>query len=64
MSKKQKDPPKVDLPNIPEKYININKIEESESRLLEDKTIIEKLKKENYNLFNELKMKEHEYVCK
>jgi hypothetical protein len=62
MAKKAKDPPKVDLPNIPEKYMNINKIEESESRLLEDKVIIEKLKKENYNLFNELKIKEHEYV--
>ena len=45
MAKKAKDPPKVDLPNIPEKYMNINKIEESESRLLEDKVIIEKLKK-------------------
>jgi hypothetical protein len=64
MAKKAKEPAKqVDLPNIPEKYININKIEESESRILEDKAIIEKLKKENYNLFNELKMKEHEYVC-
>lgn len=65
MSKK-KDAKKPEIPtvstSVPEKYINYNKIEESENRIYEDKNVIEKLKKENYNLFNELKAKEHEYV--
>jgi hypothetical protein len=63
MSKKPKDNKKgVDLPTIPEKYFNVNKLEETENRLHEDKTFIESLKKENYNLFNELKQKELEFV--
>lgn len=61
MSKKQKDK-KVDLPPIPDKYMNINKLEETETRLVEDKNYIEKLKNENQILFEKLKRSEADFI--
>jgi hypothetical protein len=61
MSKNNKDK-KVKLPTIPENYINANRLEEAENRLVEEKNFIDSLKKENYSLFNELKQKEHNFV--
>lgn len=53
---------KPDLPQIQEKYQNLNKLDEYESRFNEEKNIIEQLKKENLNLFSEIKKKELELV--
>lgn len=61
MSKKVKDN-KIDLPTIPDKYHNANKLEEVENRLYEEKIYIENLKKESYTLSHEMKQKEIEFV--
>jgi len=62
MKKKKGDGKKLDLPQISEKYQNMNKLEETENRLQEERFIIESLKKENMNLFGEVKEKELDIV--
>lgn len=62
MKKKKNDGKKLDLPQISEKYQNMNKLEETENRLQEERFIIESLKKENMNLFGEVKEKELDIV--
>lgn len=50
------------LPTIPEKYLNMNKLEETEHRLIEEKVHSDTLQKDYFDLFNELKKKETEFV--
>lgn len=62
MSKNNKDK-KVKLPIVPDNnYMNVNKLEETENRLYEEKQHIEMLKNENYKLSSELKQKEVTFV--
>ena len=51
-----------DLPQLPQKYINEKKIEESEKKLNEDKTRFEKLIFENTQLQLEIKQRESDAV--
>ncbi len=60
--KKGGETKKSELPQLQEKYQNMNRIEEIENRMQEDRHIIESMKKENLNLFGEIKQKEIEIV--
>jgi len=43
-------------------YLNSNRLEEAENKILQDKNFIEKLKEEVYSLKKELNQKEMQYV--
>ena len=60
--KKGGETKKSELPQLQEKYQNMNRLEEIENRMQEERYIIESLKKENLNLFGEIKQKEIEIV--
>ena len=62
--KKGGETKKAELPQLQEKYQNMNRLEELENRLQEDRYIIECMKKENLNLFGEIKQKEIEIVIR
>jgi len=62
--KKSGETKKAELPQLQEKYQNMNRLEELENRLQEDRYIIECMKKENLNLFGEIKQKEIEIVIR
>lgn len=48
--------------NMNDKYININKLEETQIKSIDDHNFIDNLKKENYKLFNELKKAENDLL--
>lgn len=60
--KKGGETKKAELPQLQEKYQNMNRLEEIENRMQEERYIIESMKKENLNLFGEIKQKEIEIV--
>jgi len=60
--KKGGESKKADIPQLQEKYQNMNRLEEIENRLQEERYIIDNMKKENLNLFGEIKQKEIEIV--
>jgi ribosomal protein L9 len=62
--KKGGETKKAELPQLQEKYQNMNRLEELENRLQDDRYIIECMKKENLNLFGEIKQKEIEIVIR
>jgi hypothetical protein len=43
-------------------YLNSNRLEEAETKILHDKNFIEKLKEEVYSLKKELNQKDKQYV--
>ena len=53
---------KSDLPEINEKYVNPNKIDESEGRIHEQLSSLNSLKNVSLNYYNDLLKKENELV--
>jgi hypothetical protein len=62
MSKKADKPSKPQSPSLPKQYFNSSLIEENNLKINEMQTQIEKLKKKNSELSEELMNKKHEFV--
>lgn len=48
------------LPSIP--YVNSNRLEEAQNKMVQDKNFIDKIQEENFNLKQELQKKEKQFV--